>query len=513
MKTITALFALFCCTATAAPQHQVVPTTLIPVGPAEVIERGVNHKVWQQTFTETSPRGKVVQKKRSYTELATGSCYQQNGVWLDADPEVVIAPDGTGFTKKAAHSAHFLSDISSDQSISSTVGGKQLNSHVLGLCYYDWKNQREAQIAGIKSSIGTVTDKSHVLYGDAFDNISADVRYTFKKSGLAQDVIFREQLPSPADFQMDPATTRVEVWTEFVHAPQAALRHQRQHANGQQHPEIIDFDGVYLRQGAAFAIQNQNDKIPVNKDWQKINGRTFFIESLDYQALLPHTANLPAKQHAAVQKAADPIANASRRVPSRFVAKVDSSSKLRIASNTKTEPAGFVLDYEEISSTSASDYTFYGDTTYYITDEFDVGSLTIEGNSVIKYGPYGQVVPGSVTCTTAAYRPTIFTSKDDNSVGEPISGSTGTPTLTGSFGLFVLPGANLHDLRFTYLTYPCVLDDGILDNVQMAHCQIPIWVWSDGSVSVRNSLVTDFLTLIYSLYSTSVTNTLQNVTV
>ena len=47
-----------------------------------------------------------------------------------------------------------------------------------------------------------------------------DVRYTVAQSFFEQDLILREQIPSPAELGLNPLTARLEVWTEFFDTPE-----------------------------------------------------------------------------------------------------------------------------------------------------------------------------------------------------------------------------------------------------------------------------------------------------
>src|SRR6185436_222222 len=83
---------------------------------------------------------------------------------------------------------------------------------------------------------------------------------------------------------------------------------------------------------------------------------------------------------------------------------------------------GVVLDYTTLSS--GANQTFRGDMTYYISGTVNLtGTTTIEGGTVVKYATNavaGINFSGPLACQTSAYRPAVFTSKDDNSVGEII---------------------------------------------------------------------------------------------
>jgi len=89
--------------------------------------------------------------------------------------------------------------------------------------------------------------------------------------------------------------------------------------------------------------------------------------------------------------------------------------------------------------TNQTDYTFQSDTTYYIDSPVQLsGTTVIEGGTVIKFSTNGSLnVLGPLICKTGPYRPAILTSKDDNSAGVPIPGSSGNPQ-TAANGLAYL---------------------------------------------------------------------------
>jgi hypothetical protein len=95
----------------------------------------------------------------------------------------------------------------------------------------------------------------------------------------------------------------------------------------------------------------------------------------------------------------------------------------------KTPPSkGFVMDYTLLNS-SYTNYIFQGDTTYYISGALNLGGTnTFEGGAVLKFTNGASLsIANNFYCKSTAYRPIIFTAKDDNAVGQPISGSTGNP--------------------------------------------------------------------------------------
>ena len=139
-------------------------------------------------------------------------------------------------------------------------------------------------------------------------------------------------------------------------------------------------------------------------------------------------------------------------------------------------PPGVVIDYLTVAA-SVTNYVFNSDTTYYISGPVNLdGTTVIEGGVVIKYAPTNTAklsLSGPLACQTGLYRPGVLTSKNDNSVGETISGSTGNPS-NANGGTYIEGTAwqaltNAH-LRFSFAGI------GVANNasLQLSHCQFVI---------------------------------------
>src|SRR5207302_937181 len=88
---------------------------------------------------------------------------------------------------------------------------------------------------------------------------------------------------------------------------------------------------------------------------------------------------------------------------------------------------GLVFDYITLTA-SASSKTFLSGTTYYIPNSYTVGPgpATFQSGSVIKYGPNAYLLLNECSVSfPSSGSLVVFTSKDDNSSGDPIQGSTG----------------------------------------------------------------------------------------
>ena len=76
-------------------------------------------------------------------------------------------------------------------------------------------------------------------------------------------------------FWVDPATTHLEMWTEFFDPPVPDKR-QMQLAFDLV-DEKLDFGATLFGQGKAFSLEKGGDEIPTAKVWSRVEGRDFLI--------------------------------------------------------------------------------------------------------------------------------------------------------------------------------------------------------------------------------------------
>src|SRR5262249_9361084 len=97
-----------------------------------------------------------------------------------------------------------------------------------------------------------------------------------------------------------------------------------------------------------------------------------------------------------------------------------------------SKEAGLVLDYQTIG-TGSNNFTFAADQTYYISSSASFsGTTTFEGGAIIKLAPYPSssatiILNGPSVWSGGPFRPTVLTARDDNTCGDAISGSSGSP--------------------------------------------------------------------------------------
>jgi hypothetical protein len=420
-------------------------------GKYEAVSRDGNSKVWQKVTLETNDVA-VVAKTNSYTELATGAAYFSNGQWLDSNPEIQITATGAQ-ALNCQHKVSFLGNINSHGAIDITLpeGDKHLTSTPIGLTFYDTATEKSVMIAEIASSEGQLLKTGNeVLYPSAFTDIAADLLYVNAVSGFEQLVILREQLPSPAEWGLDPETTLLQVITEFINPPVPQITERKVLWGVDQH---LDFGLTQMPRGYAFALGSETNTIVVTKQWLNLSGRQCLVESTPFSRIEPLLKELPpptgqAKLHESPDSVIHKIAS-GHLLPGRKFAK-DKTPEMKLAS-IRQPKKGVAIDYT--TATSQTNFTFQGDTTYYISSNVTFsGTTTFEGGSVIKFtnNSSAKISLTSFLSKGSPYRMVILTSKDDNTVGDAITGSTGSPTnLNGATFLSGAAG-NYSYLRFSY---------------------------------------------------------------
>ena len=178
---------------------------------------------------------------------------------------IELMPAGSAAALHGRTKAHFSPNLNSSGAITLITSTNQvLRTHVLGLYYFDAESGRSVLIAPIQDSFGELLPPNQIVWRDAFQNIHADFRVTYTKSAIETDVILLRQLPPPEDFGFPAATTRIEVFHEWLDAPSPErisrpLKQQTDPAIRQQmaEPDLIDetltLGELWLPLGKAYA--------------------------------------------------------------------------------------------------------------------------------------------------------------------------------------------------------------------------------------------------------------------
>src|SRR5262249_36175878 len=156
----------------------------------------------------------------SYTELQTGLARPVPGGWVETSDGIKITATGAVATN-AFHVVGFLGAADVPGAVDVTKpDGQHLTCNILGLSYLDTARRKSVLIAEPQTSQGELlASGKEVLYPDTFTDFEVDALYLNSRAGVEQLIVLRQQPPSPTEWGLDPATTVLQVITEFINAP------------------------------------------------------------------------------------------------------------------------------------------------------------------------------------------------------------------------------------------------------------------------------------------------------
>jgi len=439
---------------------------------------------------DTASDGSTRETTHRYVHLELGMNRQlPDGSWQPAEGGLALEP-GRAVARGTQHQVAFAANLHAPGAITLTLpDGRRIRSHPYGLAYTDAASGKSVLIAEVRDSVGVV-DGDQVLYPDALEGLDGDFRFTTTKGFFEQDVILREAPPSPKSYGLDPATTQLEVWTEFLEAPEPVREQLRSGNLAKQamRDESLGFGSMRMGTGRAFRLAESDETLAVVvKDWLVLaDGRRFLVEAVPVSAMAGVLEALPAKAGGArldVPKAsrmqALQAASPRQEPPSTSPTNLRRLDRSRdTAWVERWSRSGVVLDYA--LSGTVTNAVFASGQTYLVTGGVTcVGTTTFEAGSVIKFAAGGTsslAAGNSVVWRGELYRPIHFTAKDDDSVGEVIAGSTGSPGSSPyagtALGLSGLPAGAL-----------------TVNHLRIAHAQVGISAgkFDGGTLTVRHA--------------------------
>ena len=89
----TLIISIAFATALLSGRADLLPSSTSPqlLAAPHIVQRSDDHRVWESITQQNAFNGDLVFTTNSYTEIGTGICYIQDGQWVDAAPEIVIA--------------------------------------------------------------------------------------------------------------------------------------------------------------------------------------------------------------------------------------------------------------------------------------------------------------------------------------------------------------------------------------------------------------------------------------
>lgn len=481
------------------------PPALQPPPPPqfEVVERGADFRIERSVSPVTAEDGSLTSVTNTWTTLATGLHYWENGQWLDTVAAFEEAPD-VFIAQRGPHKVILNLRLDTPDAVDLlTPDGTRLRSAPVFLAYRNRLTGQTVLLDEVRpGSVGGLVSPNTVLWPDAFPKVGASVQATYSPAGFEMDVVLNAALPAPEGWGLDPATTDIEVYTEFLDSafPASATRESL--------PNLPDtrltFGSMQMDRGEAFVLSAVDGRkpihAPVRKEFLQLEGRPFLIESTPYPVLREHLNRLPAQDQGVqrvrqfqVHTGREELLVQSTRPGSMPAAVIAWASRARDAgpasgmasrvakarsldSRISAPSQGIVLDYFIANTTT--NFTFVSHNTYFVTNTVVLsGTTTFEGGTVIKHAnvPTAKIQlqsGGILDWRAEPYLPVTFTTMDDNSIGETVAGSVGSP--------FAIQGTCLQLNGVT-------VSGGMIQNARFRYCETGLDLSGQGLVDLRHS--------------------------
>jgi hypothetical protein len=419
-----------------------------------------------------------------YTVIRNGMNFRDStSNWVESRPVVRSFAGGIVCTG-ASYSVILSTNLNRYGAVDlQTSDRKRLISHPLGIGYYDPESGRSVLLAEVTNCVPRLVSSNQVVYENALvgSGIEAAVAYTYGIGRFHQNVVFVKQpARSPADFGMG-GRTRLEILTEIVEGTLfgGKTRVLKQETNAavrtrMVEPDLVDetlilSDEMRMSLGRAFLtgptrVSGSRDKLVAKCLVATEDNRWLLVEAVGWNDAGADFKTLPKQTDPAGLIGQEPSLTrrwpASRLAQKSFgtfetrLAELIRAEPIRLLARARTDgmPAGFVVDYQVVQC--VANFSFTGDDTFLIEDEVELTGTTTaygDGSACIKFNSeYSGLTIYDYFDGGLAF---IFTSANDDSVGDIIEGSTGNPMNRAAGGLVLaddMGNLSLDAMEFRY---------------------------------------------------------------
>jgi hypothetical protein len=464
-----------------------------------------NSKTWRTFAGPLSEQQGVsgqrqgVNESGNVVQIESGMHFWNGKEWMPSTASFAATAEGFK-ALQVQHPVELNGNLNQEGAVKMvTPDGAPLRSTPLAIALSDPATDRFLVIAQITDCSGIIVSSNQVLFPDAFSGgVCADILYTIQKGSFEQDVILTGRL-DPEDFGF-PKDSRIQIITEFYDAPipqrlrrplyvERNEKKRQQRINPDLMDEVLTFGRLTFGTGRAFTtptgLNTNGVQAVVGKQFSTIDGRKLLFETVDNSSIRAELLELPECKQTPLSfyqnvKAREGYAFIPK-APS--VARPDTREKLVARSEAVAElyknRAGVVVDY--VATLDSGITTLRGDTTYYVSGATYCGLGIIEAGAVIKYGDGASIDMGgmsTIKCPSAGYRPAIFTSVNDDTVGVTLSGFPGYNGFIGTGGYaspalrissMSMESSFLSNLRFMYAKEAVRYEGSFYSSI--AHCQ------------------------------------------
>lgn len=309
-------------------------------------------------FAAPAPAARAVAVENPSGSLVRSNAANVGAKASWATPQVIRAVPGGGFADYGLQKVFFPLDAKGKQPLTIlTPDGRTLACRATFLALHDLASDQHFMLAEVTNQMGMIVGADQVVYTNAFDTLEADLRYRYTPYSLEQDILFHEKPRLPKDFL--PENVRLEVWSEWFDSEPTAKETQFIDLRtgdpiGLSGPSLmgdqsVDFHGMKIGAGHAFSGDVEGERIPVGKLWERIDGRDWLIETVDYLSVKGKLEGLPTSRgSAAVSRPKSKREALIRSLAQNQESNPSSRPMLMAAVRTSKQPE-FVMDFVIVS--------------------------------------------------------------------------------------------------------------------------------------------------------------------
>jgi hypothetical protein len=191
-----------------------------------VVERDRDTCVTEIVQTSSAQHGMVTAITNHYTTVAVGMNVQQpDGTFLPASTEIEVQEDGSGIAKKTRHKLVLRADILDGNGLIDFTGPAPDNirfvTRPLCISYWDRATGKSVLIGEFKRTIGKIAPGGNkIVYEDCCADFKCNLIVQNTLAGVESWLEILEPPAPPSQYGLNNNSTRLELITEFLKAPQ-----------------------------------------------------------------------------------------------------------------------------------------------------------------------------------------------------------------------------------------------------------------------------------------------------
>ena len=262
--------------------------------------------VWASNAT-----GEPAATTNSFTEVATGLHYWEDGQWKESQDLIELAGDGGAAAVRGPCKAYFPANLNGPEGIRFvTSKDRVFTTRPVGLFYYDSATGKAVCLGALQNCQGELYPPNQVIYRLALDRVQADLRLTYTKAAIESDLVLLQRPRPPEAYGLDPKTTKLELWHQCAGFP-VPRQVLREDPDADFQDAFLDFGDMFFPSSRAFATEaepqrdaetpaqvvlrddSDPDSIAVAREWHEVDGSQILVERVRWEEIQPKLAGLP----------------------------------------------------------------------------------------------------------------------------------------------------------------------------------------------------------------------------